>query len=43
MDGSLTSVGSFHGKGADNQPKLRRPLMWEVVKELDGCAAEWGG
>lgn len=25
-----------------NHPKLRRPLTWEVVKGLEGCAVVWG-
>lgn len=25
-----------------NRPKSRRPLTWEMVKELEGCAAYWG-
>jgi len=28
---------------AEASLKTRRALTWEMVKELEGCAVDWGG
>lgn len=48
--GVITAVGSSVAQviterahvEAGNQPKLRRLLEWDMVKEMEECAMEWG-